>query len=514
MNEVQQKLLEIRQRNALQSQNSTDSFPVQDYSQPMNEVQKKLLEIRARNSNPITQNFSTTTENKPKTLGDYLRSGIDKTKNFVFNDIPTGVVKGAASTIKGAAELGGKIFNPIDKLIPGIDTTNAPDKLQSVVEDKLNVPQGTLLKPSNLGQNVGYYGEKIAELATPMGLSGKAEKAVEGAKMLKSAPKLIQKIAPTIAKATTEGLTSAGITDLQTGDINEAKQAGVVGAALPIAGKLLSIPFKAALEYLPKRLVQAAVGQGKEELRAGKDVSGYILKNKKVGTFNSLLNQSEAQMTHLNGQIAKNLGQATENGVLINKNNVIGELVDKINKDGGAINHEEINSILYDLVPQARGLLQKETLNPIEANRLRQLIDRTVGDRNFLKNQLPFKQDVLRDFSNNLRETVKQNAPENTRGLFDDLSKEITLRNALVKKYGGNEGKSLVKWGDILAALPGSFGGIPGVVGSVAAKRAVESPYVLTGVANNLSKIKELTPILNKLAPVEKAAIIKVLQGR
>lgn len=513
MNEVQQKLLEIRQRNAQQTPTPSNYFPVQNSSQPINEVQKKLLEIRARNNNPINQNVPTPTENKPKTIGDYLRSGVNKVGDFVFTDLPTGVAKGAVSTIKSASNLGGKIFNPIDRLIPGMDTSNAPDKLQSVVEDKLNVPQGTLLKPSNLGQNIGYYGEKIAELATPMGLSGKAEKAVEGARILKSAPKLIQKIAPTIAKATTEGLTSAGVTGLQTGDINEAKNAGVVGAALPIAGKILSVPFKATLEYFPKRLVQAAVGQGKEELRAGKDVSDYILKNKRVGTFNSLLNQSEAQMTHLNGQIAKNLGQATENGVLINKNNVIGELVDKINKDGGAINHEEINNMLHDLVPQARGLLQKETLNPIEANRLRQLVDRTVGDRNFLKNQLPFKQDVLRDFANNLRETVKQNAPEDTRGLFDDLSKEITLRNALFKKYGGNEGKSLVKWGDILAALPGSFGGIPGVVGSVAAKRAVESPYVLTGVANNLSKIKELTPILDKLAPDVKAAIIKALQG-
>lgn len=100
-----------------------------------------------------------------------------------------------------------------------------------------------LVTPTNAMQKVGKFAEQTAELLTPTGLEGVAAKV--GGGILKAMPKarvsagLLSKVPKMVA----EGVEFGGKTLAQTGDVEEAKSAGLIGAAtspvLGAAGKIL-----------------------------------------------------------------------------------------------------------------------------------------------------------------------------------------------------------------------------------------------------------------------------------
>jgi len=194
------------------------------------------------------------------------------------------------------------------------------------------------------------------------------------------------------------------------------------------------------------------------------------------------------------------------------KNELLSGVVSEINSVGGATNTKDIAKIINNLAPQALGLLKKESLSLSEANKLRSLLDKTLGDRAFLVNQLPFNKDVLRTFANITREKVKTLAPEGTRGLFSELSKEITLRNALQDKYAGKARNEVINAFDVMIAGGGFLGG--GVVaglGAFGAKKVAQSAIGKTTTAVALSNLGNLAPILKKLTSVERTIILNLV---
>ena len=287
---------------------------------------------------------------------------------------------------------------------------------------------------------------------------------------------------------------------------------GAIGAGIPIIGAGLAKTGKVLTDFLPRSIMQSAIGQSKKALLAGKDVSEYALKNAKFGTADSLINNSQKSIEQLSNTIGNKLTIETAPTVRILKNELLSGVVSEINSVGGATNTKDIAKIINNLAPQALGLLKKESLSLSEANKLRSLLDKTLGDRAFLVNQLPFNKDVLRTFANITREKVKTLAPEGTRGLFSELSKEITLRNALQDKYAGKARNEVINAFDVMIAGGGFLGG--GVVaglGAFGAKKVAQSAIGKTTTAVALSNLGNLAPILKKLTSVERTIILNLV---
>lgn len=448
------------------------------------------------------------------------KSGNSLDRNKILSagvEVAKGVSKGVLSTLSGAAELGQKGLESTFKTIlpkraedalqlnnPVLK--NSAKHLQSQAEKNLGLEEKSLTTPQNKAQTVGKFLEQAAEFLVPGSVGVKLAKIKGGAGLVAGTARLG-------LTAFGEGASAAGVTALQTGgDGKETKQAFTIGSLIPVGAKLMSVPLRALVEKLPSTLVRAAIGQGKKELLAGKDVANYVLTNKRIGTAQQLISKSAGEIDLLNNNIASNLKSVSVIKNKITNKSIFENVANKLNEEGGQITTEEVKDIIYQLAPQSKGLLSKPSMGLVTGNKLRQSIDRTLGDKAFLGGQLPFNKDVLKKFNSVLREEVKIKAPEGTRGLFDDLSKEITLRDSLLNKYTNS--KSPVSLVDVMSALVGSVGGIPGAIGGVAIKKAANSPLTQTLAAQGLSKLGELEPVLKKLAPAERALILELIQKK
>lgn len=298
-------------------------------------------------------------------------------------------------------------------------------------------------------------------------------------------------------------------------DIGKSALLGsAVGAGTSLAfsgGEALLNQFK----QLPTRLINSATGQSKKELLAGKGLSKFMLENSKVGTADGLLKESALEMDRLNGIIGKNLKSVPITQAKITPSSILDDIVDDVNSNGGAITREEAKSIIDRLAPQAKGLLSKPELDLVTANKLRVSLDKTIGDKGFLLSELPFNKEVLRSFTNSLREAVKSNAPEGTRSAFSSLSSEIRLTNALASKVAQGSKNQIISFGDLIGGgLGGAVGGVPGAFAGAAARRAVQSTPVLTGGAVAINSInKALAPVLKGVEPALRTSILQAISS-
>ena len=411
-------------------------------------------------------------------------------KDGTIKQVVKGAGKGVLSTLVGASGLGERLTKGLGRLITpkrfekalGFE---APEKTgaEQLISEELRTPETT-------AEKVGFGIEQVAEFFVPGAKVGKLGK---------------------LAKAGVVGAEVAGRTALQTGDIG--KEELIAGVTAPIVGGILSKAGAALFKKLPERLVRKAIGQSKKELLAGKDVSKFALDKKKFGTGQSILSESESQIETLSNKISANLKSIPVTQSKISVKNIADDVARKINEQGGNITTQEVRDIIIKLAPQAKGLLGKPTTGLLNANYLRQSVDKTLGDRGFLTAQLPFNKEVLRTFTNTLREQVKEKAPKGTRELFDDLSSEITLRNALTENLTKEQLSKGLGLTDIMVGLGfGAGGGIAPAIGAVGAKKVLESRPFLTGAGITLDQLSKLAPILEKLTPAERGAISQVIQ--
>lgn len=293
------------------------------------------------------------------------------------------------------------------------------------------------------------------------------------------------------------------------GVAKNAALGGAIGGALPLAGKAVSAASKQVFERLPKRIMQSVLGQSKMKVLGGKDVSEYALKQRRVGTPDKLISDSKTAIDELSGRIDNAITKVAPKTVRILKNEPISDVVKRINSQGGAITPKEVTEIVERLAPQAKGLLEKKSLSLTEANQLRSALDKTLGDRGFLTSQLPFNKEILRAYTNALREQVKTLAPSGTRQLFSELSKEITLRDALMGKFAVQNRNLPINAFDLILAGGGYAGGGPlGAVGSFAVKKAVQSTTGRTGAAVLLNEAQKLAPAVKQVGPAVRTSVL------
>jgi hypothetical protein len=112
-----------------------------------------------------------------------------------------------------------------------------------------------------------------------------------------------------------------------------------------------------------------------------------------------------------------------------------------------------------------------------------------------------------------------------TQVAFKELSKEITLKNALTRASANISKTQAITFGDLLGGVLGTFGGsvTGGPLGAIAGfgvgiglRKTVQSPLTITIVAQTLNKIglagNKIAPILEKLAPAERTLILNALK--
>jgi len=410
--------------------------------------------------------------------------------------VAVGAGKGIVSTLTGASSLGEKMIKGLGRLI----TPKSMEK--SLGFEKTEKTSAEELVPENIrtakggAEKLGFGAEQIGEFFIP------------GAVGLK-APKTLS----LLSRAGIAGIESGAITAAQTGEVGkEAGIATIGGSLLSGAGSLVG----KGLESLPNRLVQSAIKQAPKELKSGKDITEYVLKTKSAKTANSLLDESQTIMSDLNTKISNNLKSVkiTEQGGKISPSNILKEVTDKINSEGGSITTKEVKSIIDGLAPQVKGTLNKPTLNLLNANSLRSNIDKTLGDRAFFSQQNTFNKNVLMDFANTLRETVKSKAPEGTRKLFEDLSSEIRFSKALGDKVFKQQGNQIFSFGDIIGGGAGAaVGGPVGAIVGAAARRGLQSTPALIGGAKVIDAITKAEPIISKLSSAEQGILSQLIQS-
>lgn len=424
-----------------------------------------------------------------------------------------GATKGGFSTLNNISNLGQTVLSQTAGRVANLLT----GKGFTLTEKKL-IPKENL-EAHGTAEKVGKTSEQIAEFFIPGGAASKATKSLEGGiEGLNLVPKLgktgkvVEGALKLLGKSLVGAAEAGGVTAVQSGgDKEQTKNAALTGAALPILGKVLSPLAKQITERLPKRLVQSVIGQSKAEIRAGKDVADYVLQSKKIGTADKLINDSKEAVKSLSTKIQDILENVAPKTVRILKNDVLGHVVKGINEAGGDVTTKEVSEIIANLAPQVKKLLNRQSLSLPEANKLRQALDQTLGDRGFLTSQLPFNKNILKSFDDVLREKVKTLAPEGTRDLFEELSKEITLRNSLIGKYAVTNRNLPLNGFDLLLGGGGfAGGGLPGALTAIATKKIVQSPLTRTGAAQVLYQggkaVKKALPVLG---PATRAAVVK-----
>ena len=299
---------------------------------------------------------------------------------------------------------------------------------------------------------------------------------------------------------------------------------GAVGAALPVAGAALRA-IGNQIDNLPTRFIESALGRKKAVVlndlkRGGETLPQYIIKNKPVGTAETMYNQADDAVERLGTQIGEKLRSSITSAgkaIAIGRDNVLDDVARLPEAQGALLKRADIRAIIERLAPQSKQILLKPSITLTDANRLRQLLDHTLGDKGFLAAQQSTDKLILRSFANSLRETVKTRAPQEVRGLFNELSKEIQIRDALLAKMAGRSAQLMLTFGDIVGGgLGGVFGSVIGnpVLGAgagFATRRAVESVPFKVGAAKIIDAITKAGPILEELAPAQQTVLLNLI---
>lgn len=298
---------------------------------------------------------------------------------------------------------------------------------------------------------------------------------------------------------------------------------GAIGGSLPIAGAGLRAIGR-QVQTLPDRFLNSAFGRSKQQIAkdiasgSGDTLNKFILKNKSIGTANSLLKESADAVGTLGEEIQTKLSSAvrtTGSKITIGRDNFIDTIVNTPEAKGALMGRKEIVDIVQRLAPQTKQILQKPSMNLEEANKLRQLLDSTLGDKAFLGGQLTNDKVILKAFADNLRETVKTKAPKVVRGLFSELSHEIQLRDALLDRIAQKSKNQVLSIGDVFGGALGGIvgGGIPGAALGVGIRRGIESVPFKIGAAKFTEALTKASPILEQLTPAQQTVILDLFSS-
>lgn len=427
MNAVQQKLMEIRARNAAQQQIPQ---PVQTQEEPpMNPVRAKLLEIRARNAAQVDQPAAPTVL-PPAQPKDGFFSSLAKSITRPFAEVGTSAYNAVSAT---------------GKLLQG-DTAGADAELQKPrALPYIGQTKTAFTGNESFGQGVGKmagYGAEIAATVAPVGKVGFGAKS-----LLVGSGKL----------GLQSALGSAGNQLAQNGSIDAAEtaKAGAFGALLPVglrgAGKLVKGVGGVAAAGLGK-----TTGAGVEAIKEtfnNPNVVKFAREAGKDGGALSLQRQAlEDSQAGLQSIIEKRgseyrieLEKLTKSKLPIDKKKM-SEIIDGTRKKAvDLMNSYGINNIVDDsgkvvdigfdgsTITQNKEIVKKALKDVIYWQ------DNTPAGLDILKKRLSqFKNDIpasenggARNFINQLQDSVKKGLNKNVAG-YEKMTKKYSQTSDLI----------------------------------------------------------------------------------
>lgn len=222
-----------------------------EYTPAVNSVDNETANLEAIMNANKSKTLSPEKAIADKKAQDPMRQGVFGKALGTGFDVLKGAVKGVGSTIVGMGELGTKL-NPLISKDDKQKTSNFAEGLRE-----------NQLKARGTAENVGKFGEQVAEFLIPSTSAIKAGKFMSG---LVGGGKAVKGLAGLGTTAFGEGLLSAGQTALQEGEVNKkVVTAGLTGLAIPpalkVGGKILKGVGTVGSEVLGK-----TTGAGKQAI--------------------------------------------------------------------------------------------------------------------------------------------------------------------------------------------------------------------------------------------------------
>lgn len=220
-------------------------------------------------------------------------------------DVGIGAVKSGVGTAAGIAKLGIGGLNILSK-VPGLGFLKTPES-STFAQPTKQLEQ--VAQPQGTAQQVGKTAGDIAQYFIP----GKAEvgatemigKGLEAAKLAKPAQEALK----IVGKGAVTGISTAGVTAAETGDLSQAKTAGGVGA---IAGSLAKMGEVFGPEvarslvrggFKMSPAIEAKVGPKAEQ------ATSFIINNKILGTPATKFQKIDKINTQLENTLQASVGK-------------------------------------------------------------------------------------------------------------------------------------------------------------------------------------------------------------
>ena len=354
-----------------------------------------------------------------------------------------------------------------------------------------------VMSAKNKAQQVGFKGEKIAELLVPAGATAKADKAISGMKLINSTgtgAKILNATARTGAKALVDGGAAAAATvgqgayqgrlDTEAGReglFKEAKQnalfAGGAKAVLAGGGEILNatgLPRKlAAMTYKAdkKDIVKIFENYGDDAAKtvddSGETLADWAVRNKLKG---NVTQQAQQVMQKLNASEKAVMETAEAANVRIPVDKGLKSFADDLAEEYAGHGRGEIGKEVQTFI---NSIDETGKVSVKDAIKFRRLIDKLRPQASFRN---PKVADNVKYWADDLRGMI--NDIDGIGNLNKDYAMAMKARDALIKKGMSESNKQLV------GALEMYTVGLPAVsentsltgAGLVAAKRLFNSP--------------------------------------
>lgn len=239
---------------------------------------QELLAEKKAKSVPSGQKSTSTTDIKSRyqellAEKQQTQQGIQDTQeksrslSEIISDIPTGIKKGAVSTITGIASLGERTLGSLvgaQKI--GTRRDEGATSAEMLIPKRYRTPETT-------GEKIGFTGEQIAEFFVPGGVSVKGAKAVSALPKISKATPKIQKGVELATRAGLEAGVVGGQTALQRGKIDkEVVDAALIASVFPVVGAGLKKAKETVIsEKNAARVINSLIKPLKKDFAYGKN---------------------------------------------------------------------------------------------------------------------------------------------------------------------------------------------------------------------------------------------------
>lgn len=275
------------------------------------------------------------TPSQPSTFQNVMIAG----KNFA-----EGVAKSEGDVVQNVSKLGAGVLNK------GVNPfLNAMGVKTQTAQPLLNPEQEQILKSQGTAQTAGKIAGNVAQFFVPSGAEEDAYNAI--ASHIDDLPKAlsgVKNITPELAKGIADGLkiltkgaitgvSTAGVTAAQTGDMQQAKQAGVIGTAAGGVSEAINIFGKGIGDALQKSGFKLSPVQEAKAATKAENAASFMTDNKITG----LTDESKyKKLTTINNNLEATLQAALPDTLKVNKNDIINTIntsIEKLKTDDPAI---------------------------------------------------------------------------------------------------------------------------------------------------------------------------------